>query len=120
MKVNSPEAIAAAWDRLCDTYADDLADLAKRKALAAVELAVIRKELNGRDGLCILDAGCGTGQLSIPLITSGHSVVGVDVSEVMLNIARGKLTPGTNARFEVGDVRWLKYPDNTFDAMVAS
>ena len=68
----------------------------------------------------ILDAGCGTGQLSMPLINSGHSVVGVDVSEAMLDIARNKLIPAYDARFEVGDVRSLKYPDNTFDAIVAS
>ena len=68
----------------------------------------------------ILDAGCGTGQLSMPLITSDHSVVGVDVSEAMLDVARDKLAPGANARFEVGDVRSLKYPDNTYDAVVAS
>ena len=68
----------------------------------------------------ILDAGCGTGQLSAPLIKSGHSVVGVDVSEAMLEVARRKLASGDKARFEVGDVRSLRFQDGTFDAIVAS
>lgn len=38
----------------------------------------------------------------------------------MLNVARNKLVSGANARFEVADVRSLSYPDNTFDATVAS
>ena len=60
----------------------------------------------------ILDAGCGTAQLSLPLIRSGHSVVGVDVSHAMLEIARQKLAPGDAAEFRLGDVRSLENPDD--------
>ena len=68
----------------------------------------------------ILDAGCGTAQVSLPLIWSGHSVVGVDVSPAMLDIARQKLEPGDSAEFREGDVRSLADPDNTFDGTLVS
>jgi ubiquinone/menaquinone biosynthesis C-methylase UbiE len=68
----------------------------------------------------ILDAGCGTAQLSLPLIRDGHSVIGVDVSEAMLAHARAKMQPGWQAQFQVGDVRELPFPDDCFDATVVS
>ena len=46
----------------------------------------------GRRGL-ILDAGCGTGELSRLLLEAGYDVIGVDVSESMLAVAREK-NPG--------------------------
>ena len=40
----------------------------------------------------VLEFGCGTGRVTVPLIKSGIQVVGVDNSEKMLNIARDKCT----------------------------
>lgn len=68
----------------------------------------------------ILDAGCGTAQVSLPLIKSGHSVVGVDVSPAMLEVARKKLAPGDSAEFKVADVRSLSDPDSAYDGVVVS
>ncbi len=39
----------------------------------------------------ILDLGCGTGNISIPLYESGYDVMGVDLSEDMLAIAYNKM-----------------------------
>ncbi len=68
----------------------------------------------------LLDAGCGTAQVSLPLIKSGYGVVGVDASAAMLEIARRKLAPGDAAEFRVGDVRSLGEPDSSFDGVVVS
>ncbi|WP_152393654.1 class I SAM-dependent DNA methyltransferase [Paenibacillus guangzhouensis] len=38
----------------------------------------------------ILDLGCGTGRLAIPLAMQGFDVEGVDISESMLKLARSK------------------------------
>ena len=42
----------------------------------------------------ILDVGCGTGRHSIPLIKSGYDVTGLDKSQNMLSMFRGKLESG--------------------------
>jgi len=68
----------------------------------------------------VLDAGCGTAQLSTPLMAAGFDVVGLDVSAAMLEVARRKVQPGWNAQFEVGDVRSMNFPDRHFDATVVA
>ena len=68
----------------------------------------------------ILDAGCGTGQLSIPLLKAGYSVTGIDVSQAMLEVARSKTRPGHKASFVVADVRSMDFRAGRFDAVMAS
>ena len=38
----------------------------------------------------ILDMGCGTGAISLPLARKGYNIIGVDISEDMLTVARQK------------------------------
>jgi hypothetical protein len=52
-------------------------------------------------GCRVLDAGCGTGQMSLPLAERGHVVVGFDVSPGMVAIARGKVPAGAAADYRV-------------------
>lgn len=119
---NSPAAIAAAWDHLCDVYTDDLTTLNKRKALAAVELAVIRRELAGPDGLRILDAGCGPGWHGLELARDGHNVVMADLSEKMLAKVRiAAETAQVKDRITIcqGDIRSLTLESSSFDAIIS-
>src|ERR1035438_8231048 len=60
----------------------------------------------------ILDLGCGDGQLTKRLGTTGASVVGVDASLEMVAAARER---GVAA--DVGDAEALPYARNTFDAV---
>ncbi|MGW8319515.1 MAG: class I SAM-dependent methyltransferase, partial [Candidatus Promineifilaceae bacterium] len=39
----------------------------------------------------VLELGCGTGRLLLPLARAGHEVVGLDNSPAMLDLARAKL-----------------------------
>lgn len=43
--------------------------------------------------LDVLDVGCGTGMVTLPLAELGHNVTGVDLSEGMLKIAKDKKRP---------------------------
>ena len=45
---------------------------------------------HGCPGKRLLDLGCGTGNISIPLAQKGYQVTGVDLSEEMLAVAREK------------------------------
>ena len=64
----------------------------------------------------VLDAGCGTGQLTALIAESGADVVGVDNSPEMV-AAAARNYPGL--RFEVADVRDLSYRDE-FDAVFSN
>jgi len=59
----------------------------------------------------VVDLGCGTGNLSIPLARSGFSVYGIDLSAEMLSVARSKWdepSAGTGRRDDPGTIRWLQ------------
>ena len=45
----------------------------------------------GAAGRPILELGCGTGRVLLPLARAGHEVTGIDLSERMLDVCRAKL-----------------------------
>ncbi|NQT06948.1 MAG: class I SAM-dependent methyltransferase [Candidatus Omnitrophica bacterium] len=69
----------------------------------------------------VLDAGCGTGELSFKLSNylGRAEVHGVDLSRTMIEKAKDKLD-GHNIKFKVGDVEHLPYKDNAFDVITCS
>ncbi|WP_084515670.1 class I SAM-dependent methyltransferase [Nocardia acidivorans] len=67
----------------------------------------------------ILDAGCGAGPLFAALRDRGAIMTGIDASAGMVKLARRRL--GADADLRVADLADpLPFPDNTFDAVVAS
>ncbi|WP_340374140.1 class I SAM-dependent methyltransferase [Streptomyces sp. SS7] len=66
-------------------------------------------------GSTVLDVGSGTGRpTAATLVASGHEVLGVDVSPVMVALAERQV-PG--ARFRCADVRDLPLEEGSFDAV---
>lgn len=68
----------------------------------------------------VLDVGCGTGVLTRELVkytSDSGSVTGLDLSESMLSVARGRC-PG--ATFRQGNVAKLPFADQSFDAVLSS
>lgn len=52
-------------------------------------VAALLKEYGVKDGL-VLDLGCGTGNVTEQLAAAGYDMIGIDMSEDMLNIAMKK------------------------------
>jgi ubiquinone/menaquinone biosynthesis C-methylase UbiE len=70
----------------------------------------------------ILELGCGTGRVAIPVARAGARVVGVDRSASMLARARLKVRRARLTRrvkLIRGDIRHLPFPDKTFDQVMA-
>ena len=61
-------------------------------------------ELARRTGGPILEVGCGTGRVLLPIAEEGFECVGLDASESMLEVARSKDLPA-DLRFLQGDAR---------------
>lgn len=57
-----------------------------------------------KQGGSVLEAGCGTGRVTIQLAQEGISIVGMDISPAMLNIARQKSQALPNVRWVEGDM----------------
>ena len=67
-----------------------------------------------------LDAGCGTGQASLPLAALGHQILGIDISREMTLLAQAKVRPDWRANYIVGDVRDIQAEERNFDAAIVS
>ena len=67
----------------------------------------------------VLDVACGTGVLSKALAEAGASVIGVDASEGYLEGARRRRSH-PNIAYEVGDIRHMRFDDDSFDAAVST
>lgn len=85
----------------------------------------IRRALErlGKPPLTILDAGCSTGRLAIPLAEDGHRVTGVDTSGVALRRARRHAAAaGVEVRWLRANLeRWLPtQPVAAYDAVVCT
>lgn len=74
-------------------------------------------EVNVGAGTRVLDAGCGGGGASAVMDERGAQASGIDAAEGLISIA-SKRVPGVE--FRVGDIEFLPYEDDAFDAVFAS
>ena len=81
------------------------------------------KHLQLSPGARVLDVCCGSGASALPaaeVIGPTGSVIGVDLAENLLQLARAKATQRgfTNVQFETGDLTDLRFAGGEFDAVV--
>ncbi len=111
---------AAAWTRLTsDAPVGRIRATVRagRDEMRGTLLSWLPEDLRGTR---LLDAGCGTGALSIDAARRGAAVTAVDISPTLIGIADGRLPPDIDAgaiRFIAGDM--LDPTLGTFDIVVA-
>jgi 2-polyprenyl-6-hydroxyphenyl methylase / 3-demethylubiquinone-9 3-methyltransferase len=66
----------------------------------------------------VLDVGCGAGFLSNDLARQGHRVLGVDLAENALQVARAHDATG-GVQYQVGDARALSFDAGSFEVVCA-
>jgi ubiquinone/menaquinone biosynthesis C-methylase UbiE len=72
-------------------------------------------------GAKILDLGCGAGVTSAKILQRGYSVVGIDVSQKLLDIARtncSSIKSEGSYKFVEGNVEALPFADESFDCVI--
>lgn len=65
----------------------------------------------------VLELGCGTGRVAVPLGEAGFDLVGLDHSPPMLEIAKEKSQGMPNMRWVLGDMRSFAL-EETFDLVI--
>jgi len=101
---------AAGWERQAAGYDDFFSPITTRLVGPLLDAARV-----GR-GSRVLDVGSGPGSVAAGALERGATVVGVDVAEAMVALARQRV-PG--AEFVLGSADDLPFADGTFDAVVA-
>ncbi|HEX6418093.1 MAG TPA: class I SAM-dependent methyltransferase [Acidimicrobiales bacterium] len=93
---------------------DDWAELNEPTGVPLFEAAF--DAMGVGSGARLLDVGCGAGLALVLAAKRGATVSGLDASDGLLEVARGRL-PGADLR--QGDVEELPYADTSFDAVTA-
>jgi len=107
------------WDRRSYTYDRSPSHIWNSQEVKEAWKELLFRVLEENKNKKILDVGTGTGFLSLLLAELGYEVVGVDLSEKMLEKAREKAAKyNLKIRFEVGEAENLDFKDNSFDAVV--
>jgi len=82
------------------------------------ECDFIEKEINFNKSLRIIDIGCGTGRHSIELTKRGYKIIGIDLSDSLLERAKEKAkTQNLQIDFQKHDARNLPFK-NEFDLAI--
>lgn len=85
------------------------------------ESLIYKKMVNFKDKR-VLDLGTGGGRYTFEIASAATEVIGVDISEEMINLAnkRKKAENVLNVQFETGDARKLRFPPCYFDIVISS
>ena len=108
---------AATYNAAADRYDDPANEFWARFGRATVE------RLRLAPGSRVLDVCCGSGASALPaaaMVGPMGSVLGIDVAEKLLELARAKAAARglANAEFRFGDMLDLRLPESHFDAVV--
>ena len=105
------------WDEYAPFY-----DWENAQTLGRRDVAFWRRVAAGADGP-VLELGCGTGRITVPLAKSGVDLVGVDRSAPMLARARARISRTSSTSrtlsFVRADIRALPFARGRFSMVLA-
>lgn len=107
------------WDEYAPFY-----DWENAQTLGRRDVPFWRRVAAGADGP-VLELGCGTGRVSLPLVRAGVNLVGIDRSAPMLDRARRQIRRSSNPqirkslRLVRGDIRTLPFDAGAFPMVLA-
>lgn len=108
----------AYWKKVAKGYAKVVGETGDRTHSKIVN-PIVSDFLGSLKGKVVLDAGCGNGYWSRRLAKEAKEVIGVDFTEELIEIAKTKPS-SDNLKFQVGDLKDLKFPANEFDTVLCN
>ena len=106
-----------AWDKLTSNEPVSFVRQLVREGRQKMLLAILDKLPQDLKGTRILDAGCGTGVLSRMLDERGAEVVGVDISDKLVDVAKNSSRSHRNIEYFSGDMNEQSF--GNFDYIIA-
>ena len=85
-------------------------------------LGFLKASISFRSSDKTLDIACGTGELERLILSERPDLqmIGIDISEKMLDVARGKCSGYPNVAFLKADAAALPFPDHSFDLVISA
>lgn len=80
-------------------------------------LAFISQDLTGK---IVLDAGCGSGIYAREMAKRGASVIGIDISDTMIEIASSETPSELNISYHVGNLYQLDLETDSIDFIICN
>ena len=114
MKQNIP-ASKRYFGKIAETYDE----IRQNKPLTKADDVIIEQFLNDcSEQSTIIDVPCGTGRAVHPVLSKGHTYIGVDISEAMLSNCRKKIGNNQKAHTLIADARHLPLADGEADYLL--
>jgi malonyl-CoA O-methyltransferase len=111
-------SVKEGYERWSKTYDKD------KNILIAIEERPLLDSIGQARNKTILDAGCGTGRISLKLLNKGAKVFGIDVSPYMIKKAETKVSKYPKykgkSEFKLASVYKIPYNDCKFDLVVCN
>lgn len=114
MGERDPRRRAASFDGVAELYGR------YRRPYPAAVVAHLAASAGLTAGSRVLEIGCGTGQLSVPLAERGVCLLAVEMGGALARIARQRLARFPDARVEVAAFEAWPLPGRPFDAVVCA
>jgi SAM-dependent methyltransferase len=108
--------IRTSYDTVADSYADQTRGALDRAPYMRAALALFAETVRALGGGPVADVGCGPGHVTAHLRDSGLDAFGIDLSPVMIGVARRE-HPGL--RFGVGSMTDLPLADASVAGLIA-
>lgn len=119
--VPSSKAAVAYFDAHADHYAKNQYRTSRRTFINGRHDQIVAMLSSLRlDGLTVLDAGCGPGNLVPEFAKRSGRVCAMDASPRMVEIAQSNAAAFTNVEYQVGSIEALPYPTGTFDLVCSA
>ncbi len=99
------------WERVAGKYDSVWSSSTRQFITPLLDAAEVR------EGMTVLDVGCGPGYVSAAASDRGATALGVDFSREMVGIGR-RMFP--RIEFREGDAQQLAFPDQSFDRVLAN
>jgi SAM-dependent methyltransferase len=109
-------ATRASYDTVAASYADQVRDAMADRPYLRAALALFAGMVHAAGGGPVADVGCGPGHVTAHLHGLGIDAFGIDLSPVMIDVAR-RDHPGL--RFEVGSMADLDLPATSVAGLLA-
>ena len=101
------------FDNIAQAYDDEFTNTVIAKFQRKIVWDYLAKNIESKSQLNILELNCGTAEDAIWFSSKGHKVLATDISEKMIEVAKGKSFKHSNISYSVLDISNPKtYPEN--------